>query len=181
MGTTVRDVCDLIARISNTWNWNVANFVVAGLAAVFAGAGLWWVWPRRAMPGIVDIRLYDGGGGHAANFPFLCHFVVRNDGDHACELEKVEILLENTTFQYARSVCQGRTVFNGPPAPMVTASTLPLYIGKNAQQEVIIIGKGSNDNPRSPDLPKEIPVKITFVEKRKKSLLRRKLWSQGIA
>jgi len=146
----------------------VANFVVACLATFFAGAALWWVWPRRAMPAIVDIRLYDGGGGNAANFPFLCQFIVRNDGDRACELEKVEILLENTTFQYARSVWQGRTVLNGPPPPMITASTLPLYIGKNTQQEVIIIGKGTNDNPRSPHLSKEIPVKMTFVEKKKK-------------
>ena len=31
MEATVKDVYDRIARISNTWNWNVANFVVVCL------------------------------------------------------------------------------------------------------------------------------------------------------
>jgi len=147
------------------WNLNVANFVVTCLATIFAFLALWWVWPRQAKPAIADIRLYDGGGGHAANFPFLCQFVVRNDGDTACELEKFEILLENTTFQYARSVCRGGVV--GPSIPIITASTFPLYIGKHTQQEVTVIGTGTNNNPKSPDLPKYITVKITFVEKKK--------------
>ena len=148
------------------WNWNVANFVVACLATIFAFLALWWVWPRQAKPAIVDIRLYDGGGGHAANFPFLCQFVVRNDGDTACELERVEILLENTTFQYARSVCRGGVA--GPSIPIITASTFPLYIGTRTQQEVTVIGAGTNNNPVSPHLPKTISVKMTFLEKKKR-------------
>lgn len=150
----------------------MANFTVAVLAAIFAGAALWWVWPRHAMPVVVDIRLY-GEGSNTSNFGFLCRFIVRNDGDLPCELEKFEILLENTSIQYARSVRQGELY--GPPPPMVASSALPIYIGKNAQQEVVIIGKVINSNSNSSDLPKEIPVKLTFVANGKKIIAIKKV------
>jgi hypothetical protein len=165
MKKSTKRLHDMSIYICNIWDWNIANFLITVLATIFAGAALWWVWPRQASPAVVDIRLYDGGGGHAANFPFMCQFVVRNDGDRPCELEKFEILLENTSYRYARSVCQGRIVLDGPPAPMVTSSTLPVYIGRNSQQEIIIIGEGTSSNPSSPDLPKEIPVKLIFSKK----------------
>jgi hypothetical protein len=105
----------------------------------------------------------------------LCQFTVRNDGDRACELEKYEMLPPNKSFQFAHSMCHGRTVMGGPPPPMITSSTLPVYIGRNTQQEVVIIGRGGIEISDSSDLPKEISIKVTFNAERKNIVVIKKV------
>lgn len=68
--------------------------------------------PSPASPQISN--LYFFANGYLNNFRYQCEFLIRNDGETPCVLEKVEFFLEDAEFSNAKTLDIRTRSVNGP-------------------------------------------------------------------
>lgn len=74
--------------------------VTSIITFITCSAGTYYLYntlPSNASPEINNLCFY--ADGTLNEFEYVCEFLIRNDGDKPCELQKVEYIFEDAKFE----------------------------------------------------------------------------------